>query len=480
MAARINKKRSFLFVSKVLGKHIPVNPYTPLLTGAALGLLLYREQLRASPEGDCCTAGTAEAITEEAVAGARPQETCAKGRAAGAESDEAAARSEEAGSTAAEQAELLLDRAVRGLMHPAYAEEAYRDLVAAKLVLPRPALFIGFAETATALGHSMYRLFDGGAAYIHTTREDIPDLQSVISFEEEHSHAVDHLCYALEPSLLSGGEPVILVDDEITTGNTVINIIRDIQSKFPRKEYVVASILDWRTGRNLQTYGELEKELDIRITSLCLLQGSIEVSGAPLFEAADAPTSSASTTRAPVVASYIVDGMKRLPVCSIDSLREINAAPYIRGSGRFGIRPQDNTELDRAAANIARKLRTMRGGGASLVLGVGEFMYLPMRVAAEMGEDVFYQSTTRSPIHPGSAPDYGVLSAEAYPSAGDPGITNYIYNVAPGQYDDIFVLLEREVPASRIQPMLDVLNRLAGRRVHLIVLSGEREREAEE
>src|SRR5687767_12128719 len=33
MAARINKKRSFLFVSKVLGKHIPVNPYTSLLSG---------------------------------------------------------------------------------------------------------------------------------------------------------------------------------------------------------------------------------------------------------------------------------------------------------------------------------------------------------------------------------------------------------------------------------------------------------------
>ncbi|MEC1550449.1 phosphoribosyltransferase domain-containing protein [Bacillus rugosus] len=26
MAARVNKKRGFLFVSKVLGKHIPVHP----------------------------------------------------------------------------------------------------------------------------------------------------------------------------------------------------------------------------------------------------------------------------------------------------------------------------------------------------------------------------------------------------------------------------------------------------------------------
>ena len=38
MATRINKKRSFLFVSKVLGKHLPVNPKIPLLIGSLLAL----------------------------------------------------------------------------------------------------------------------------------------------------------------------------------------------------------------------------------------------------------------------------------------------------------------------------------------------------------------------------------------------------------------------------------------------------------
>ena len=27
-------------------------------------------------------------------------------------------------------------------------------------------------------------------------------------------------------------------------------------------------------------------------------------------------------------------------------------------------------------------------------------MYIPMKIAAEMGENILYQSTTRSPIHP--------------------------------------------------------------------------------
>ncbi|WP_410515039.1 phosphoribosyltransferase family protein [Paenibacillus sp. BR2-3] len=430
MAARINKKRSFLFVSKVLGKHIPVNPYTPLLSGAALGLLLYREM--------------------DLQSGASHRDVVDK----------------------------LIHQAMNGLIHPGHAEEAYHELMAAKLILPKPVIFIGFAETATALGHSMYNMFAGNASYIHTTREDIPDLESVINFEEEHSHAVDHLCYALDAEMLSGNEPVILVDDEITTGNTAINTIRDIQSKFPRQEYVIASILDWRTGDNVQAYRELEQELGISIRSLCLLQGSIEVKGTPLLNASEEKDRTAAA-EAPVVTTFVNDGMVRLPVTSTDSLHELNKSPYIKYSGRFGLESGQNAEVDAGVRSIANQLRELREGQQALVLGVGEFMYLPMRVAAEMGEGVSYQSTTRSPIHPNRRLDYGVHSAAAYPSAGDPEITNFIYNVDPGQYEEIFVLLEREVPKERIQPMTDILTKLARHKVHLVVLSSEkREREA--
>jgi hypothetical protein len=427
MAARINKKRSFLFVSKVLGKHIPVNPYTPLLSGAALGLLLYREM---------------------------------GGKAGGDTMDE------------------LLDQAVHGLIHPLYAEEAYRKLLAARLTLPRPVVFIGFAETATALGHSMYNMFAGGASYIHTTREDIPEMESVVSFEEEHSHAVDHLCYALNAGLLSGEEPVILVDDEITTGNTAINTIRDIQSKFPRREYVVASLLDWRSDANIQAYRDLEQELGIKIRALSLLQGTIDVKGVPLLEADGRKGRGDADTGVPVVTTYVRDRLERLMVSSTDSCGEINRSPYLKLSGRFGLKSADNGAIDQEVARVAEQLRNLREGSRTLVMGVGEFMYLPMRIAAEMGEGVSYQSSTRSPIHPERRPDYGVHSAYAYPSAGDPAITNYIYNVDHGQYDDIFVLLEREVPDQRIKPMTDILKGLAGSKVHLIVLAPEQEGEA--
>ena len=48
---------------------------------------------------------------------------------------------------------------------------------------------------------------------------------------------------------MANPEIVVLVDDEITTGKTALNIIRQIQERFPKKEYVLASLLDWQCGR---------------------------------------------------------------------------------------------------------------------------------------------------------------------------------------------------------------------------------------
>lgn len=425
MAARINKKRSFLFVSKLLGKHIPVNPYTPLLAGAALSLLLYQAWNTAGNE---------------------------------------------------EQIDPLLEQAINGLINPDEAKEAYEALLEAKLILPRKAVFIGFAETATALGHAMYHTFAENASYIHTTREDLPGLESVLNFEEEHSHAVDHRCYALNASLLSGEEPVVLVDDEITTGKTAVNIIRDIQAQFPRREYVIASLLDWRSGDNADAYRALEVELDITITPLYLLRGSIQVTGEPrLEETITADAQETADGGVPVEVTVIRDSLQRVPVSSRDGRGEVNPAPFVKLSGRFGLYSDENSLLDTGVEGISAALRDLREGRKVLVMGVGEFMYLPMRVAAAMGEGVAYQASTRSPIYPVRRADYGVNSAAVSPSPGDPEVSNYIYNIESGQYDEIFVLLERNVLPERTQPMTEILRRLAARKVHLIVLSPEEE-----
>ncbi|MEK5258547.1 MULTISPECIES: phosphoribosyltransferase family protein [Paenibacillus] len=437
MAARVNKKRSFLFVSKVLGKHIPVNPYTSLLSGAALAILLYKELV--------------------------PQ--------AGQQMDE------------------LIGEAVRGLLNPDYAKEAYRKLMDERLAFAftEPIKFVGFAETATALGHSMYRLFDDGTSYIHTTREDIPGLRPIIRFEEEHSHAVDHRCYALDEGAFAGDGPIVLVDDEITTGKTTLNIIRDIQEHFPRKQYVIASLLDWRTDSDEQAFADLEVELGITITPLSLLKGKIEVQGVPILDHAEyagqagnpehAATSMAEVNKD---ASGIIDhrfeqeasGFERVVHSSMSTDGYTNTAPYLKYTGRFGLQSIDNSALDAEITRTAERLKQLRSGQRTLVMGTGEFMYIPMRIAAELGPDVYFQSTTRSPVYPHREEGYGVACGVTYPSPEDSTIRNFIYNVDPGQYDEIFVLMERESDLERMNPMLEALNRLGCDKVHVVYFNG--------
>ena len=164
-------------------------------------------------------------------------------------------------------------------------KDAWDSIKNTPILLPTPTTFIGFAETATALGHSVFSTFANHAKYIHTTREQINELTSVIDFEEEHSHATKHRVYALDTDSLNDENEVVLVDDEITTGKTALNIIRTIKSKYPlKKVFSVVSILDWRTAEHRDKYRQLEKELDIKIHTVSLIDGVVSVTGEPTLE----------------------------------------------------------------------------------------------------------------------------------------------------------------------------------------------------
>ena len=95
--------------------------------------------------------------------------------------------------------------------------------LAEKIKTSKNSLVIGFCETATAIGFQIAKELK--LPYIHTTRENYADSDAMF-FSEEHSHAT-------EQKLLKDGfdeiidklEEIIFVEDEITTGKTVLNII---------------------------------------------------------------------------------------------------------------------------------------------------------------------------------------------------------------------------------------------------------------
>ncbi|AKL96739.1 hypothetical protein CACET_c32950 [Clostridium aceticum] len=411
MAARKNLNRRFLFVSKILGKHIPVPPSISLLGGAALA-----------------------AAHLETVYGKKTA---------------------------------LMPAIIEAIIQGKNCEETYQLMKKNPFSLPEPTIFIGFAETATALGHAVFDCFSHGGTYIHTTRERIPEMESLISFEEEHSHATSHRYYSIDENLLKSSNPIVLIDDEITTGKTALNFITAIQEKYPRKDYVVASLLDWRSEEDRQRFRFTASQLGVGIQTVSLISGRIRVEESVNRELAKTRFS----TNKKEVLSYepqvniqklYFDDLfsNKLPFSSINALGEKNETPYLLETGRFGITSKDKNTIDEAAKAIGSALGKMRKGKNTLCLGTGEFMYLPMRIAAHMGEGVMYHSTTRSPIFPERKENYAVQNAFSFESPDDPEIINYLYNIPYGYYDDLYLFFERETKLDGLRPLVEVLKKL--------------------
>jgi hypothetical protein len=408
MAARRNKKRSFLFVSKILGKHLPINPSKGLLTGMLL----------------------AERYTIQTV-----------------------------GKTFAEE---------QGLKEQFLNENP----VVAKAFIPETIspVIIGFAETATALGQAFFAAFKK-ADYFHTTREVINGESPIITFEEEHSHATSHRCY-ISRDLLDNDREVVLVDDEMSTGKTAINIIRSIQAEFPRKSYTVVSILDWRSDEDVQKFKNLEAELGISISCVGLLRGTFTVHGhSPEKELISAERS--FTMPDPAIEKVYLDELI-LETTSSYQGGKLQGINYFSYSGRFGLGEQERLQLDSIISDAAALLSERLKGKSILCVGTGEFMYIPMAISARLEENVSYQSTTRSPIHIVNRENYGARYGMAFPSPEDPEIQHYLYNVEPFHYDHAFLFFEREVPEKWLEPMLKEFQRAGIASITLIFLQSRR------
>ena len=91
-------------------------------------------------------------------------------------------------------------------------------------------LVIGFAETATAIGSAVAAELE--VSYTQTTREQIEKVE-FLYFSEEHSHATEQKLVKTDiAAVIDTTDRIIFVEDEVTTGNTILNIIRVIRETF--------------------------------------------------------------------------------------------------------------------------------------------------------------------------------------------------------------------------------------------------------
>lgn len=372
---------------------------------------------------------------------------------------------------------LRLGRRVRALLGDALADSA---------------VVLGYAETATALGHSVADGI-GGVTCLHSTRRAVPGVETAGGFEEEHSHATSHLLLPEDPELLRGDGPLVLVDDEFSTGRTVRNTIAALHRRHPRERYVVVALTDMRSDDDAAALEKAAAELGARVDVVALARGRVslphdvlergqrlvaEAAGAASGEAAagtgpDPEAGPAPEAVAPLAGAAGSRGKDPLRV-------DLGWPLRLPDGGRHGFTAAHRARLDAALPGMAARLAAavedtgVLSGASSalggehrtqrvLVLGCEELMYAPLRLAAALEKrlagqaEVRFSTTTRSPVLALDDPAYAVRTCLAFPAhddgdgtgsdeptPGGPGgcapatpdgrapATRYAYNVAPG------------------------------------------------
>ncbi len=287
------------------------------------------------------------------------------------------------------------------------------DRIAEKV--PGASLVIGFAETATAVAALAAERLGPGCGYIHTTREFLSDGGDRIGFLEEHSHAAEHeLHCGFIDRRIAGASAAVFVDDEISTGKTLINAVTRLRERFPvlrEKRTVAASLISRLSSR------DEERLLEAGIESVSLVKMPWEdlTGAAERFDISD-PADCAeggSFPSAETVAARRPFPDPRLGVDAEDYLR------FLREEAEF----------------LARGLlRNADPGGEILVLGTEECMLPALVLGLELeknGAAVKCHATTRSPIGVCAAPGYPIVSGYRLRSMYDSRRTAYIYDLAP-------------------------------------------------
>ena len=321
-AARENPRRAFLFLSKVLGKHVPVRPHTML--------------------------------------------------------------------------------------------ETHRTLAASIPATGSPILFIGMAETATGLGQGVFEAYlahhpHAPALYLHTTRYRVAGAER-LDFEESHSHAPRvFLHLPTDPVMterMRQATQVVLVDDELSTGNTFVNLVRVLGQVMPQLERVhLATLADFMGPARRVSIAD---DLGLPCSVGALIRGGWQ------FER------NAVTVAAPAAQ------------CAAGQEVHLKDA----GHGRLG----RCTALSLPGALVSR-LAAEPVTGPTLVLGTGEFMHAAFvlgRALEQAGVETWVQATTRSPIMRWG----GVRHVRAVPDPYHEGVPNFVYNLPPDHYARILVCHE--------------------------------------
>ena len=308
-------------------------------------------------------------------------------------------------------------------------------------------LMVGFAETATAIGASV--AIECQAAYMQTTREVI-DGVDYLYFSESHSHATEQKLVKTDLDKIIGKtDRIVFIEDEVTTGNTILNIVRLIQKTYAQPvSFAVASILNGMNEEALENY----KNLKIPVHYL---------------------VKTAHDTYTEIAEQYQADGTCH--ICTKPQEKEVEQQKEVQQqiemqqtkeaqqpievqeiSGWINARRLHTADTyKQACEQLWQEIQQKYGytkytketetGRRILVLGTEEFMYPALYVGAkleEAGYTVRMHATTRSPIAVSKEEKYPLHTRYELASLYDKNRTTFVYDLA--EYEEVLVLTDAQ------------------------------------
>lgn len=289
---------------------------------------------------------------------------------------------------------------------------------------------IGFAETATAIASCVTENLTNAIGFVTTTREQ-NNGADFLYFTEVHSHATEQrLNVKGIERYLSLADRIVFVEDEVTTGNTIIKLIKELERKFPdiNKKYSIASVLN---SMNENRIMELN-EMGIHCVWLKKLPFEYHIE---------------------LLDEY--NQRKENHICTEekdDSLIRVEKFKFGKNVRNICEIQGYVKSLNDLCVSIAERILKGKYFEKMLVLGTEEFMYPAIKLAAYIKECNYCNcirthSTTRSPIMAFDVKGYPLYKRYQLVSVYENERTTYIYNLE--SYDKVIVLTDSKLHSEK-------------------------------
>jgi len=296
---------------------------------------------------------------------------------------------------------------------------------------------VGFAETATGLAAQVAEGL--GAGILAQSTRDSEGLGNPLRFSEVHSHGPTIFISRQAIARLAHVQHIVIVDDELTTGNTLLNLIGLLRGRGLQQPITAACLVDARPANHRDRFSQIEATANWEPTTVvALCRAVIREVGLPS------------------------DPLSPLSVHNTQDQIEQSAPPNVQGvftsavpipDTRYGVGLSRIAPFQ-ALESLGENLRTDHGWANLLVLGLEEEVFPAYLLSRALRADV--QCTTRSPIRCQTVGSYPIRSAAMCSSVIDTNEKAFLYNVSPDPekhtYSDVLIVDVQRHRNSQVHP----------------------------